>query len=253
MITKTSSTAVQQPIGSENPLAEAGREVTEDAGHLAERAANIGLEKADQGRAQVADSVDRVAGSIRRVSTELRSEEPGVADVALTAAEQTEHIARYLRDTDARQLVRTVEDFGRRQPLLFIGGAFLVGLAASRFMRAAGVASTSTQNGRGAYAIESGGGGWQTGTSRSTSGSTLTSGRSGPTGMSGTGASGVASGTGSSGTGSTTTTSTGKSSRSGRSSAPAGSASTAGTGGASSASRSGSSSTAGRNSDEGAY
>lgn len=227
MTTKTSSTAVQQPMGSaesENPLAEAGREVTEDAGHLAERAANIGLEKADQGRAQVADSVDRVAGSIRRVSTELRSEEPGVANVALTAAEQTEHIARYLRDTDARQLVRTVEDFGRRQPILFIGGAFLIGLAASRFMRAAGVASTSTQNGRGTYAIESGGGGWQTQTSRSMSGSTLTSGSTGTTGttgMSGTGASGLASGTGASG-------SAGTSSRSGRTSASTGSSSTAG-------------------------
>jgi len=41
-----------------------------------------------------------------------------------------------VRDTDARQIISNVEDTARRQPLIFIGGAFLLGLAASRLIKA---------------------------------------------------------------------------------------------------------------------
>jgi hypothetical protein len=227
----TSSSTVEESVGTadqQNPLAAAGREVTDDAGHLAERAANIGIERADQGRQQVAESVDRVAGSIRRVSTELQTEEPAVANAAMTAAEQGERLARYLRDTDARQLLHTVEDVARRQPILFIGGAFLIGLAASRFMRAAAVGSGASENGRGAYAIQSSGrNDWQT-----TSSDAASVGTTGGTGRSRSSASG-----------------SGKTGRSGRS----GSTSSTGSG-TSSRSRAGTGSSSGSsNSDEGAY
>ena len=166
----TTTTSTRRTKGStettgEHPLATAGQEATQDAGRLAERAADIGFDRADQGRQQVADSVERVAGSIRRVSDELRSDEPGVADAATTAAEQAERVARYLRDTDARQLVRSVEDVARRQPILFVGGAFLLGLAASRFLKAAGGDTGSDRYGssgdaRAAYAVGAGSGTW---------------------------------------------------------------------------------------------
>lgn len=70
-----------------------------------------------------------------------------IANVAETAADQTERIATFLRDTDARELLHTVEDVARRQPLLFLGGAFLLGAAASRFLKAG--ASGSAQTARG--------------------------------------------------------------------------------------------------------
>jgi hypothetical protein len=194
MTTQTTSPTASEPVGQEHPLAEAGREITQDAGHLAERAADIGLQRADQGREQVAETVERVAGGIRRVSTELQSEEPAVADVAMTAADQAERVARYLRDTDARQLIRTVEDVARRQPLLFLGGAFVVGFAASRFLRAAGGSTNGSGSSygynQGAYAIESSGS-WDTG-SAGMSGTEALTGTGATTGtgaMSGTGAS----------------------------------------------------------------
>lgn len=169
MATTTTPSTSLQGTGtstSEHPLAEAGREATQDAGRLAERAADIGLDRADQGRQQVAETVEHIAGSIRRVSSELRSEEPSVAGIAETAAEQAERVARYLRETNTRQLIGAVEDAARRQPILFTGGAFLVGVAASRFVKAADVGGTSrgSHNGdtRGAYAIGANSGAWST-------------------------------------------------------------------------------------------
>jgi len=121
-----------------HPLAEAGQQATESAGHLAERAADLGLQQADRGRETAASGISQVAQSIRRVSTDMLTEQPTMANAAMTAADQADRVAQYLRQTDARQILSKVEDVARRQPLIFLGGAFLLGAAASRFIKAAG-------------------------------------------------------------------------------------------------------------------
>jgi len=144
-ITQESSTTIREPMSDEpmtgtttaHPLEEAGREATQRAGHLAGRAADIGIQQADKGREQAASGIDEVAKTIRRVSTDMQTRQPQVADVAMTAADQAERVARYLREHDTRQIIGTVEDAARRAPLMFIGGAFLLGVAASRFVKAA--------------------------------------------------------------------------------------------------------------------
>jgi hypothetical protein len=123
---------------STHPLAEAGHEATEGAGHLASRAVDLGLQQADRGRTQAADGLEHVADSIRRITTDMQSEQPAIANAASTAAEQAERVATYMREHDAREILGNVESFARRQPLLFLGGAFALGVAASRFIKAAG-------------------------------------------------------------------------------------------------------------------
>lgn len=136
-------TAGSSEASSAHPLAEARQQATATAGHLAERAADLGLKQADRGRQQAADGIQGVAQGIRRVSLDIESEQPTIANAALTAAEQAEGFADYLRQTDARQIISQVENLARRQPLIFLGGAFVLGVAASRFLKAAG-ASPST-------------------------------------------------------------------------------------------------------------
>ncbi len=142
--TRPSSSTLKDDINAsatteqEHPLAEAGQEAGETAGHLAERAAGVGFQQADRARQQTAEGLDQLADSVRRVGSDMESEQPTIANLASTAAEQAERVAGYLRETDARQLVHTVEDVARRQPLIFVGGAFLLGVAASRFIKAAG-------------------------------------------------------------------------------------------------------------------
>ena len=141
-----STTALDEPttgssFGSQtseaDPLAEAGRQATASAGHLAERAADVGLKQADRGREMAAEGIDKVAQTVRRLSTDMQTEQPQIANAALTAADQADKVAQYLRQTDARQIIGNVEDMARRQPLIFLGGAFMLGVAASRFIKAA--------------------------------------------------------------------------------------------------------------------
>ena len=150
MTSNASSTGVAEPIDGvdaqpTHPLAEAGRDAGETFGHIAERAGSMGLQRADQAREMAADGLGTLADTVRRVSGDLETQQPAVAGVASTAAEQAERLAGYLRETDAREIVDKVQDVARRQPLLFLGGAFVLGLAASRFIKAAGAGGQGSQ------------------------------------------------------------------------------------------------------------
>lgn len=125
----------------QHPLVEAGQQATETAGHLAERAAGLGLEQADHGRHLAADGINTVAKSIRRLSTEIAEDQPAIASAATTVADQAERTAQFLNETDAREMISKVEEAARRQPLIFLGGAFVLGVATARFFKAAGQGS----------------------------------------------------------------------------------------------------------------
>jgi hypothetical protein len=134
-----------------NPLAEAGKQAGESVSHLAGRAADVGLQQADRGREQAASGISHVAESIRRLSLDMQSDQPQIASVAETAADQAERIATYLQQNDARQIMSKVEEVARRQPLIFLGGAFLLGVAASRFVKAAAGSSEPGYQASAAY------------------------------------------------------------------------------------------------------
>jgi phage-related protein len=135
------STTSPETYGEQHPLAEAGERAGESVGQLAERATDLGFTQADRGKAQAASGISQVADSLRRVSSDMESQQPAIANAGRTAAEQAERLASYLQATDAREILHTVEDAARRQPLIFLGGAFLMGVAAARFMKAAGGAN----------------------------------------------------------------------------------------------------------------
>jgi len=125
----------------QHPFADSGQQASQTAGHLAERAAGLGLEQADHGRHLAADGIGTVARSIRRLSAEIAEDQPGIANAATTVADQAERTAQFLNETDAREMISKVEEAARRQPLIFLGGAFVLGVATARFFKAAGQGS----------------------------------------------------------------------------------------------------------------
>jgi hypothetical protein len=149
-LTSTSTSPAEPQSSGDDPLGEAGAQAGESIGQIAERAADLGYTRADTGREKVADGLTSLASTIRRASSDLQIDQPAVSNVAQTAAEQTERIARYLQETDAREIVSNVEGLARRQPLLFLGGAFVLGLAASRLLKAA-TGGSATGDTRPAY------------------------------------------------------------------------------------------------------
>lgn len=92
-------------------------------------------DRAESAKAETADRIRRVATQLRGVSESLRPDDSMAASVAERASQGVEVVARYVSSTDARSFVRDAEQLARRQPALFFGGAFLLGLAAGRFLK----------------------------------------------------------------------------------------------------------------------
>jgi hypothetical protein len=94
----------------------------------------------DQGKATLAQGLTTVVESIRSMGEQLRTADQGGV-VAFTAnygdmlANQVENIAGYLEGRDTRQLVSDVQRFARRNPAVFVGSAFALGLLAARFLK----------------------------------------------------------------------------------------------------------------------
>lgn len=92
-------------------------------------------ENAAAGLGSVADAVRQMGQSLREQGGEQGAIVQYAAQYGDRAAEQIERLTNYLRQNDVNQLVREVEGFARRQPALFLGGAFLLGLTGARFLK----------------------------------------------------------------------------------------------------------------------
>jgi ElaB/YqjD/DUF883 family membrane-anchored ribosome-binding protein len=82
-----------------------------------------------------------IADTLRQVSDNLqKSDEPNkigeiTAQYGNDFARQIERFSNYLDNADFQDLARDVKSYARRQPALFIGGAFTVGLLLARFLK----------------------------------------------------------------------------------------------------------------------
>src|SRR5918997_3276582 len=84
---------------------------------------------------RIAGTLTTVASALHDASREMRNQDEGpIADYVDTAATQVEQFATMLRDQDLEQLMATTAQFARRQPALFLGAAFALGFAATRFL-----------------------------------------------------------------------------------------------------------------------
>ena len=106
---------------------------------------NIGLmDKVRQGatsqlstqKNKATDSIGTVAQAVRQASQQLRTQQhDGIANYIDQAANQLEQFSARLRDKDLGELVRDAQQFARRQPAVFIGSAFAIGLLGARFLK----------------------------------------------------------------------------------------------------------------------
>jgi len=108
----------------------------------AEQLKNAALERVDDVRERAFSQRERVADRVRRVSSvvrsagdQLRGEDEAVARYIDMAGDRIDRAAEYLSTMEPQQVVRDVEGFARRQPAVFFGGAFLLGLAVARFVK----------------------------------------------------------------------------------------------------------------------
>jgi len=118
----------------------AGTVATEAIGQVKEKASSV----LDEQKTTLASGVASVADSIRQVGENISStnENNQVAALASkygeTLAGQVEKFSSYIDDKEIRELITDVEKFAKRNPLLFVGGAFALGIFAARFLKSSG-------------------------------------------------------------------------------------------------------------------
>ncbi len=116
------------------------QEVAQQGQQKAGQAAEQGREKV---KGQIATQKERASGELQGIAQALQQtsqqlkeqDQNSIGQYTDKAAEQAERLADYLSETDSEELVSEVEDFARNRPAVFLGGAFIVGAAAARFLK----------------------------------------------------------------------------------------------------------------------
>jgi len=113
-------------------LASKAKDLREDA----QGAIRTGAEKrADALRDAALDQATNAASAADAAAAEFGSDSLQ-ARAAHQIADQVERVANRLRASDLSSVTRDVTTFARENPALFIGGAALIGFAATRFLKA---------------------------------------------------------------------------------------------------------------------
>ncbi|HYW30544.1 MAG TPA: hypothetical protein VE869_03480 [Gemmatimonas sp.] len=139
--TSTDSTQGINGLGGTDAGMNAGG--TESAEGVAGIARNLASQAQQKVGEQVRSSVDsgrtRAADTLQQVArTLMQGDETGdnpAAPYMNKAGEQVQRFADYLQNADMRQMMTGAEQFARRQPAVFLGGAFALGVIAARFFK----------------------------------------------------------------------------------------------------------------------
>jgi hypothetical protein len=111
------------------------------------------------------DGLGSLAQAVRKTSQPLReSNQDTIAGYVEQAADQIDRFSTRLRERDVQELVQDAQQLARRQPALFIGGAFALGLLTARFLK-----SAPTGNGRSHWDQGTSAGDWRQPSSGATS------------------------------------------------------------------------------------
>jgi ElaB/YqjD/DUF883 family membrane-anchored ribosome-binding protein len=112
------------------------QQTKDTAGQVVDQAKEQAVSRMDDRKDQMVQSFGSVADALRQASKHLKeNEQSPIAQYADKAADRVEQWAENLRGKDVQEIMRDVEDYARRQPALFLGGAFVVGLLAARFLK----------------------------------------------------------------------------------------------------------------------
>jgi len=104
--------------------------------NVAGRAGEEVTTRLESGKGRAAEGIGSLAQALRQTSQQLRDQnQTGVTQYLDMAADQVEQFSGYLQSRDVGQIVDQVEDIARRQPAIFLGAAFALGVLGARFLK----------------------------------------------------------------------------------------------------------------------
>ncbi|MGI8548651.1 MAG: hypothetical protein ACR2M1_15205 [Gemmatimonadaceae bacterium] len=88
------------------------------------------------GKSRAVGALSGVAQSLESSAKQMRDQnQDGVGQYIDRAGQQVQRLADYLENTDISDMADQTEDFARKQPAVFLGGAFVLGLVGARFLK----------------------------------------------------------------------------------------------------------------------
>lgn len=140
----TPSTIGAGPATTGDVAAQARAAARQTADQAKDKAGELAGQAREQIDSQLASQKDRVAEGLGSVAQALRQtgdglrerDQHGLTGYVERAADQVESLSSYLRERDMGRMVDDVERYARREPALFLGGAFVLGLLGARFLKA---------------------------------------------------------------------------------------------------------------------
>ena len=127
------STADQTNRSSGNSLTD---QATDKASELTDKVQSQVTSQVSAQKEKASETLSSVADALRQTGDQLQSKDQGfIADYTTKAAEEIDRFSGYLRTHDMNDLMNEVEQLARRQPAVFLGGAFAIGVLAARFFK----------------------------------------------------------------------------------------------------------------------
>lgn len=143
----SSSVDADRSIGTNAGLSGLKNQAMEQGSTLLNQTKEVAGQAFDSAKSQVktqltsqkdraADSLSSAVRALEATGQQFRDNDLGfVAGYADNLTTQVRQVTDYLHDKDIDDLTRDVESFARRNPAIFIGGAFLLGIAVARFLK----------------------------------------------------------------------------------------------------------------------
>jgi hypothetical protein len=122
--------------------------IREQAGKLAEKSKVAGVE-----------TTDAVGKAVESAANVLQDTVPALAGYVRNAATYTNKLADSLRDEKAEDLIASAVSWGRKQPLMVVAGAALLGFTLARLVKSGAVEQMPTAEAKSTEAMAGGAGG----------------------------------------------------------------------------------------------
>jgi len=142
----TTSELRQEAAGQARKVGEeAGQQARQVAETARQEGRTVAAEIKGSVRAQVDTQRDRAAESLRSLGSGMREmagdRDDRLAGVMTEVAQRVDDVSRWMKTHETAEMLRSVEDFARRRPGMFLAGAALLGIVAGRLTR--GIAAGS--------------------------------------------------------------------------------------------------------------
>lgn len=110
--------------------------VADTAAGLMDRVRDRAAAQLSSQKERATDGLGSVAQAVRQSTQHLRdNHQETIAQYADKAADRIDRFSAQLRDRDVSEIAEDVQRFARKQPALFVGSAFALGILGARFLK----------------------------------------------------------------------------------------------------------------------